>query len=94
MANKKLKVGGGENLKLPAKKDKTATKPKWQAKIGGRKRKPEPVVETPGVVADATPVPDSPTLPPEPTETPVAVVFKWNRLLPLPYPLIARQQQR
>ncbi|MFT3880736.1 MAG: hypothetical protein QM703_13860 [Gemmatales bacterium] len=33
MANKKLKVGGGE-LKLPAKKDKSEKKPKWQAKTG------------------------------------------------------------
>jgi hypothetical protein len=78
MANKKLKVGGGENLKLPVKKDKTATKPKWQARIGGKKAKGqggemgEPVlVETPAVVAYATPVPDSPTIPLEPTETPV-----------------------
>jgi hypothetical protein len=69
MANKKLKVGGSENLKLPVKKDKTAPKPKWQAKIGGKKGK-EPVVETPEVTVEA-PVQDEPTLPPEPTETPV-----------------------
>jgi hypothetical protein len=71
MANKKLRVGGGENLKLPVKKDKTATKPKhkWQAKIGGKKGKGQGS-ETPEVVLEA-PVPDSPTLPPEPTETPV-----------------------
>ena len=50
MANKKLKVGGSENLKLPAKKDKSAAKPKWQAKIGGWKGKPEPLVETPEVL--------------------------------------------
>jgi hypothetical protein len=79
MANKKLRVGGGENLKLPVKKDKSAgnAKPKWQAKIGVKKGKGqgsevvEPVVETPEVVVEATPAQDEPTLPPEPTDTPV-----------------------
>jgi hypothetical protein len=76
MANKKLKVGGSENLKLPEKKDKTAKKPKWQAKIGGRKggEKVEPVVETPVTEVPQVVVPgvvaDEPTVPAVPTETP------------------------
>jgi hypothetical protein len=66
MANKRLKVGGGE-LKLSAKKSKEDKKPKWQAKTG-KKVKVEPLVEVP--VAAESFVDESPTLPPEPTETP------------------------
>ena len=71
MANKKLKVGGGENLKLPVKKDKTAPKkPKWQAKIGGRNAKGQgsEMGETPQAVESGV-VADQPTVPTEPTET-------------------------
>lgn len=76
MANKKLKVGGGENLKLPTKKDKTAPKkPKWQAKTGNTKDKKvivEPVVETdptllPGPTDAAVVAPSSDTGVVEPT---------------------------
>lgn len=56
-------------MKLPTKKVKGEKQPKWQAIVGGKKGKPEPVVETPEVVE--TPVQEEPTLPPEPTETPV-----------------------
>ena len=45
MANKRLGTAAAE-LKLPTKKDKSVKKPKWQAKIGGKKGKTEPVVET------------------------------------------------
>ena len=38
MANKRLGTAAAE-LKLPTKKDKTSKKPKWQAKIGGKKGK-------------------------------------------------------
>ncbi|MFT3881811.1 MAG: winged helix-turn-helix domain-containing protein [Gemmatales bacterium] len=67
MANKKLKVGGGE-LKLPAKKAKGEKKLKWQAKTG-RKVNTEPVAEGPEVVEPGKLV-ELATLPPEPTETP------------------------
>lgn len=59
MANKKLKVGATNEVKLPTKKDKSEKKPKWQAKIGGKKAK---MVETS--------VQEEPTLAPEPTEVP------------------------
>ncbi|MFT3883604.1 MAG: winged helix-turn-helix domain-containing protein [Gemmatales bacterium] len=67
MANKKLKVGGGE-LKLLAKKDKGEKKPKWQAKTG-KKVKVEPMAEVPEVVEPGL-LDEGPTLPPEPTEPP------------------------
>jgi len=70
MANKRLGTTAAE-LRLPVKKVKGEKKPRWQAKIGGRKGKPELVVESPEVVVDTTPDQDEPTLPPEPTETSV-----------------------
>ena len=60
MANKKLRVGGASDLKLPAKKSKDDKKPKWQAKTGGKKGKAEPVVELPSVVDEQAPVVDQP----------------------------------
>jgi len=47
MVNKKLKISGSGDLKLPSKMDKTAKKPKWQAKNRGKRRKLEPVLKTP-----------------------------------------------
>ncbi len=67
MANKKLKVGGGE-LKLPAKKSKDEKKPKWQAKTG-KKAKVEPVVEVPTSVETGM-VDEIPALPTEPAVVP------------------------
>ena len=51
MANKKLRVGGTSDLKLPTKKSKDDKKPKWQWKKGDKKAKAEDVVETPLDVA-------------------------------------------
>ncbi|MFT3882432.1 MAG: hypothetical protein QM703_22620 [Gemmatales bacterium] len=67
MANKRLKVGGGE-LKLPAKKGKGDKEPKWRAKTGNKVHA-DPVAEVPEVV-EAPLVDEAPTLPPETTETP------------------------
>ncbi|MBL8821966.1 MAG: hypothetical protein JNJ77_05205 [Planctomycetia bacterium] len=64
MANKKLKVGGSSELRLPTKKAKGEKKPKWQAKTGGKKKGKESMVETPLAVQEEQ------ALPPEPTETP------------------------
>jgi hypothetical protein len=69
MANKKLKVGATSEVILPTKKDKYEKKPEWQAKIGGKKGKPEPLVETPEVVEPAV-VADEPLVSTEATVTP------------------------
>ena len=52
MANKKLKVGGASDLKLPTKKSKDDKKPKWQWKKGEKKGQGREVIETQEVVAD------------------------------------------
>ncbi|MFO0815343.1 MAG: hypothetical protein U0796_19180 [Gemmatales bacterium] len=66
MANKTLGTAAAE-LKLPVNKDKNAKKPKWQAKIGGKKGKPEPVAEAPEAVKPGV-VADEPSVAKEPTE--------------------------
>ena len=74
MANKKLKVGGASDLKLPTKKSKDDKKPKWQWKKGEKKAKADEVVETPEVVADeSVPALQRPAEVPEAETTPVEV---------------------
>lgn len=66
MANKNLKVGGGIDLKLPAKKGKGEKKPKWQGKIG---KKAETLVEAPVLSEqNTTPSAEATILPTEPTD--------------------------
>lgn len=68
MANKKLGTAASE-LRLPTKKDKSAKKPKWQAKIG-KKVKVEPMAEMAEVVEPVVPVDEAPVIPTEFTVTP------------------------
>ena len=68
MAIKKLKLGTTNEVKLPAKTDKSEKNPKWLTKIGGKRGKAAEVVMASELMVDETPVHDSPTLSPEPTE--------------------------
>ena len=58
MANKKLMGAATSDLRLPAKKDKSDKKPKWQGKFGKGRAKVEeavavePTVETPEIVVE------------------------------------------
>lgn len=72
MANKRLKVGGASDLRLPTKKVKGEKKLKWQAKMCGKKKGKEPVFEKPELT-----VQEEQSLPLEPTDTPdVAITSK------------------
>ncbi|MBL8823797.1 MAG: winged helix-turn-helix domain-containing protein [Planctomycetia bacterium] len=63
MANKKLKVGGSSDLRLPTKTVKGEKKTKWQAKTGGKNKGKEPAVEPHELTAQEEHI-----LPPEPTD--------------------------